>query len=139
MSIPVIRYHVGFGRQSAETVRYDLPTTKTAFAERIMKAITEHREGFVIHDLVRLDAGTLPESKLLELFTPEERATAVARRREKLTAELRDLDRLEELVPRVDAEAIVSGKRRRVRDNADPGQDGHDAALGGDEATRRAR
>jgi hypothetical protein len=118
-----------------ETISYDI--RKSEVTERLLEAVRAGRHGFIATDPARLDAGDLPEAKLLELFTRDELEQVLARRREHLTAELDALHRLEVLLPRTSGRPFLSGRRQQVTDSTESGQRGHGGVMGGDAATRR--
>lgn len=90
--ISVIRYEgAGTGQRESRIV-YEI--AKGLVAERLRKAISDGDDDVTANDLIRLDGGTLPEARLLKLFTPEELKRVLDRRIGALATERDAIERL---------------------------------------------
>jgi hypothetical protein len=138
-SIRVIKYQHTLDGVQARHI--NLPLSRSVVAERLQKAVMAGREGYTPNHLAALDAGTLSVEVVQALFTPAEIQNAVERRKKALAQEVATLDRL---VPRAEAEMLVS-RDRKVVDDADETGDWHALAdydareMGGDGTTRRSQ
>lgn len=95
-----------------------LELRKSIVAARIVSALQEGESSITVHDLTRLDSGTISFERIRELFTPAEIRVALQRRRETLGIEMAELQRVQATL-----------------DDAVPGE--WDGANGGDAAQRR--